>query len=179
MMRISETMEKKCPMGLSDRRFEDLPDLIRALGCTLVPVSGKEKGEFARENRVGAPPDENICLFKGGRIAYRYDMSLNVLLYGVHEAVHHFHGPEGIEEELTMMALEYALYGMIRDDEHRHAAFTFFSDSYDAEDEVGAGIRELGAGYFTSERWESVLEAGQPWVTKTGRVRAKILKRLG
>jgi len=171
-------MEKACPMGHADRLFKDLPDLIRALGCRLVPVSMKEH-TITRDEQVGNPPDGDVCLLTGGRIAHRHNLSLNVLAYAAHEAIHHFHGPEGLTEELTMMALEYALYGMIRDDGHRHAAFTFFSDSYDTEDEVGAGLRELGVGYFTSERWENVLEAGQPWVTKTGRVRAKILKRLG
>lgn len=178
-MRITEILEKKCPMGVSDRRFEDLPDMIRALGCTLVPVSEDEVGELIRDEQVGSPPDGDVCLFKGGRIVYRNNMSPNVLLYGAHEAIHHFHGPKGIQEELTMMALEYALYGMIHNDKHRHAAFAFFSGSYDTNDCVGQGIQEHGAAYFTSERWENVLEAGQPWVTKKGRVRAKILKRLG
>jgi len=171
-MRVPEIMERKCPMEVSDRRFEDLPDLIQALGCTLTTT-------WTRAEVVGAPPDDAACLLTGGRVGHRGALTLNVLLYVTHEAIHHFHGPKGIKEELTMMALEYALYGMLRNDEHRHAAFDFFSDTYDEKDSVGEGIREHGAAYFTSERWEYVLEAGQPWVTKTGRVRAKIMKRLG
>lgn len=177
MDKMVSIMEKACPMGHADRLFKDLPDLIRVLGCKLVQVSMKEH-TITRDEQVGSPPNGAVCLLTGGRIAYRHNLSLNVLTYAAHEAIHHFHGPEGIKEELTMMGLEFALYGMIRNKEHRQGAFKFFSDSYDTEDEVGNGILEQGASYFTSDRWEEILDAGQPWITKKGRVRVQVLKKL-
>lgn len=165
-------------MKARDRIFKDIPDLIARLGCTLVQKSDEEILEAGRR-QVGIPPG-NAYLFDNGVIAHSEELTKhNTLLYCLHEAIHHFHGVDGLMNEITMMGLEFALYGMIQDDAQRKSAFAFFGDSEDDEAfRIAWRVQDMGAAYFRSSGWQSIVDAGQPWITKTGRVRAEILKEL-
>lgn len=170
-------MEKASPHSSQERCFKNCDDLIRALGARRQFVG--RMPSLRDVKTVGYPPG-NAYLTEGGVVLTRMPLDPGVVdPYAAHEAVHHFHGKAGLDDEGTMMPLEFALYSLVKNREHRHELFDFFGSSYDSCDEVYTHVLQKGVRYFKSETWEVLLESAQPWVTKTGRVRATVLRRLG
>lgn len=156
-----------------ERCFKDIQDLITRCGCT---VEFRAQGVRASQ-KVGHSPFQDTHLAKGGRIIVRGRES-DPTPAMLHEAIHHFHGEAGLNDEGTMMAMEFALYTLIKSQKDRRACLLFFTSSHDEEDEIACQISR-NPRYFSSKPWRTIVKWGQPWVTKTGRVRAAVLKQLG
>lgn len=186
--RFLSIMDQAAPHKLHERCFEDCDALIHALGARrqhrpwgqvdpntkLAPYNL----EYGVKDTVGDPPSENAQLTAGGVIVTRMHLDSTPDPYAVHEAVHHFHGEPGLSDEGTMMPLEFALYSLVKDQKHRHELLNFFGESFDSNDEVYALVLHQGPQYFKSDTWQTLLASAQPWVTKAGRIRAHILRRL-
>lgn len=173
-------LEAGSPVTPEEQIWESAWDLFDALGAKASFFIYCE--EMWPKKTVGSPPTDEAALSKGGVVlmhgSSRAKVSQPALTWGVHEALHYFHGPKGFRDEGTMMGLEFALYNMIKSEQDRGALLDNFSCSDDGEDEISSQVDRYGLDYFKTPVWQGILKQGQPWITKNGKVRPSVLRRL-
>jgi hypothetical protein len=176
---IVRLMEHANPMAPEDRVFNNTRHLIRALGCRL--VASKHPDGRSGLNTVGSSPFGHATLLEGG-VVWLHVTSESVkyedLSECAHEAIHHFCGDKSFDKEVTMMALEFALYGMVKSNKDRHRLFLSLSGTIAGNGyEISTNLCESGE-YFKSSDWMETLHEGQRWVTLKGMPRAATLRKL-
>jgi len=175
---LYQTMDRNCPT--KERVFPSAKELIRAMGVEIIVRTTPSQfvtQEIDYEEVVGNPPDDAAMLLTNARVL----VSSERLRYGgaaLHEAIHHFCGPESLNDELVQMGFEFAVIGLVKDEKDRCDLFLDFAISGDGAGEIGSRIDELGDAYFQSKEWQGIIKRGQKFLTSKGAIRAPTLMRM-
>lgn len=175
---LFQIMDRNCPT--KERVFPSAKELIHAMGVEVLvrtTPSPFVTQEIYYEEVVGNPPDDAAMLLTNARVLVRSER-LRYNGAALHEAIHHFCGPESLNDEAVQMGFEFAAIGLVKDEKDRRDLFLDFSISGDGAGEIGSRIDELGDAYFQSKEWQGIIKKGQKFLTLKGTIRTPVLMRM-